>query len=116
MQKKFINFFWKHINITQFFLRIIEGYFFCGEIKYEQGVKNFELIIICTANDIIIKGSNEYTPSAKSNKNAPNHGYGQKIISSIAKKYNGSYKSEISNGKFITNTILENKVEVWLFV
>lgn len=71
--------------------------------------KNFELKIICTMNDIIIKGSNEYTPSAKNNKNDPNHGYGQKIISSIAKKYNGSYKSEISNGKFITSTILENK-------
>ncbi len=71
--------------------------------------KIFELSIICTMNDIIIKGTNEYIPSAKSNKSDPNHGYGQKIISSIAKKYNGSYKGEISNGKFITSTILENK-------
>ena len=40
--KKFINFFWKHINKTYIFLCIIEGYFFYGEIKCKQGVKNFE--------------------------------------------------------------------------
>lgn len=39
--KQFINFLSKHINKTEFFLRIIEGYFFYGEIKCKQGVKNF---------------------------------------------------------------------------
>lgn len=40
--KYFVNFLLKHINKTEFFLRIIEGYFFFGEIKCKQGVKNFE--------------------------------------------------------------------------
>ena len=38
----FCKFFWKHINKTWIFLCIIEGYFFYGEIKCKQGVKNFE--------------------------------------------------------------------------
>lgn len=40
--KSFVNFLSKHINKTEFFLRIIEGYFFYGEIKCKQGVKIFE--------------------------------------------------------------------------
>lgn len=40
--KSFVNFLSKHINKTEFFLRIIDGYFFYGEMKCKQGVKNFE--------------------------------------------------------------------------
>ena len=36
------KFFSKQINKTWIFICIIEGYFFCGEIKCKQGVKNFE--------------------------------------------------------------------------
>lgn len=68
-----------------------------------------KLTIICNKSEIIIKGSNfcQSKNNSKS-KNDSNHGYGQKIIASIAKKYSGSYNTTIENDLFITHTILQN--------
>jgi len=41
-------------------------------------------------------------------KDTENHGYGQKIISDIAKKYKGTYTTKAENEYFSTVTQLNN--------
>ena len=77
-------------------------------VEDNENGKSANLSIIITQNDVLIKGTNEYIKKSKKT-NDPNHGYGQKIIADIAKKYNGSYKSEIKDNLFISETVLNNK-------
>ena len=77
-------------------------------VEDNENAKSANLSIIITQNDILIKGTNEYIKKSKKTDD-PNHGYGQKIIADIAKKYNGSYKSEIKDNLFISETMLNNK-------
>lgn len=70
--------------------------------------KDIELNIVSNSNDILIKSKNAFALNKSKKKDAQNHGYGQKIISDIAKKYNGTYTTKAENEYFSTVTQLNN--------
>lgn len=71
--------------------------------------KEIKLSILITAENIVIKSVNPYTiTNNKKTKSKEFHGYGQKIISDIAKKYNGEYTFKIDGDKYITSTMFDN--------
>lgn len=70
--------------------------------------KDIELNIISNSNDILIKSKNAFALNKSKKKDTQNHGYGQKIISDIAKKYNGTYTTQAENEYFSTVTQLNN--------
>ena len=71
--------------------------------------RDVELFIKITPANIVIKSTNMYKNSSKKKPtNKDFHGYGQKIINDIAKKYNGKYKFSIVEDKYITSTLLDN--------
>jgi len=70
--------------------------------------KDIELNIVSNSNDILIKSKNAFALNKSKKKDTQNHGYGQKIISDIAKKYNGTYTTKVENEYFSTITQLNN--------
>lgn len=70
--------------------------------------KDIELNIISNSNDILIKSKNAFALNKSKKKDTQNHGYGQKIISDIAKKYNGSYTVQTESEYYSTVTQLNN--------
>lgn len=71
--------------------------------------KKAELSVLITPSNIVIKSTNPYKGTNKrKSKNKEFHGYGQKIIGDIAKKYNGEYTFGINEDKYITSTVLDN--------
>ena len=70
--------------------------------------KDIELNIVSNSNDILIKSKNAFALNKSKKKDTENHGYGQKIISDIAKKYNGTYTTKAENEYFSTVTQLNN--------
>lgn len=71
--------------------------------------RDIELFIKITPANIVIKSTNMYKNSSKKKPtNKDFHGYGQKIINDIAKKYNGKFKFSVVEDKYITSTLLDN--------
>ena len=71
--------------------------------------RDVELSIKITPANIVLKSTNMYRNSNKKKPtNKDFHGYGQKIINDIAKKYNGKYSFNIVENEYITSTILDN--------
>lgn len=71
--------------------------------------KNTSLSIIANSSEVMIKGVNAYSKPSKKKQDDPNHGYGQKIVSDIAKKYDGTYQGNVDGDVFITKTVLKNR-------
>lgn len=70
--------------------------------------KDIELNIISNSNDILIKSKNAFALNKSKKKDTQNHGYGQKIIYDIAKKYNGTYTVQTESEYYSTVTQLNN--------
>ena len=74
-----------------------------------------ELNIVSNSNDVLIKSKNAFALNKSKKKDTQNHGYGQKIISDIAKKYNGTYTTKAENEYFSTVTQL-NIIWIWNYI
>ena len=81
---------------------------FTQQLFVKKNNKDIELNIVSNSNDILIKSKNAFALNKSKKKDTQNHGYGQKIISDIAKKYNGTYTTKAENEYFSTVTQLNN--------
>lgn len=79
-----------------------------AQLLFKKNNKDIELNIVSNSNDILIKSKNAFALNKSKKKDTQNHGYGQKIISDIAKKYNGTYTTKAENEYFSTVTQLNN--------
>ena len=79
-----------------------------AQLLFKKNNKDIELNIVSNSNDILIKSKNAFALNKSKKKDTENHGYGQKIISDIAKKYNGTYTTKAENEYFSTVTQLNN--------
>ncbi len=71
--------------------------------------KNISISISVDENQILINSRNQFDETLKTPKKDNSlHGYGQKIIREIAKKYDGSFDIEKKNGYYITYIRLNN--------
>ncbi len=108
----------ENLNITNFeLLRVISNIFDnCIEAtKNADGEKFIRIESAMRDNYFFLKAENpvgkmlskdgENYATTKADKKS--HGFGMKILSDIAKKYNGTFSAEDKDGKFYTNIILE---------